>query len=265
MQFPKRPPQLNRSACVNSSQNLSAAYARFFSEEDPQCWAKNALSKALAELGHEDPEPFLRGITHVQMEPVYGGRSDTAGTLRGNCALALVGCRSISSMNLLRILTPLLLDPLKAVRIETTRALAQLGRDEGALLLRLRALQGDAEPEVIATVFSAIIELERRDGVHFVSGFLKSGDPMAEEAALSLGESRTAEALEILKDYVDNVRQGPLRRAVITAIALTRLTEGTDFLLQLIRRDAPGSHEAKQALLDYGVLSEADRASLLTH
>ncbi|HYI96938.1 MAG TPA: hypothetical protein VEX68_25570, partial [Bryobacteraceae bacterium] len=150
------------------------------------------------------------------------------------------------------------------VRIEATRALVRLGRDEGALLLRLRALQADAEPEVIATVFSAIIELERRDGVHFVAQFLKAGGPTAEEAALSLGESRTLEALEILKEYVDNVRQGPLRRTVITAIALTRLTEGTDFLLQLIRRDAPGLQEAKQALLDYGVLSEADRATLLT-
>ena len=32
---------------------------------------------------------FLRGMRHIQMEPVWGGRSDTAGTLRAICALAL--------------------------------------------------------------------------------------------------------------------------------------------------------------------------------
>ena len=243
---------------------LVAAYSRFFTEDDPQCWAKNALSKALAELGYEDPDPYLRGLAHIQMEAVYGGRTDTAGILRGNCALALVGCRSVSSIELLRILTPVLLDPLKATRIEATRAIVRIGREEGALLLRLRALQGDADPEVIGMVFSAIIELERRDGVRFVAQFLKAGDQTAEEAALSLGESRTSEALEVLKDHLDNVRHSPIRRAVITAIALTRLTDGTDFLMQLIRREAVGSDEAKQALLDYGVLSEADRAWLQT-
>ena len=41
---------------------------------DPQCWAKNAIVKALKDLNHDDPAVFLRGIEHVQMEPVWGGR-----------------------------------------------------------------------------------------------------------------------------------------------------------------------------------------------
>ena len=34
---------------------LLSAYLRFFEEDDPQCWAKNALARALGELGHDEP------------------------------------------------------------------------------------------------------------------------------------------------------------------------------------------------------------------
>lgn len=64
---------------------LLTAFDRFFEnpeKSDPQCWAKNALSRALAAFGHQDAGTFLRGMRHIQMEPVWGGRSDTAGTLR---------------------------------------------------------------------------------------------------------------------------------------------------------------------------------------
>src|SRR5579885_3207219 len=65
--------------------DLLTAFDRFFEnaeKTDPQCWAKNALSRTLAAFEHQEPETFLRGMRHIQMEPVWGGRSDTAGTLR---------------------------------------------------------------------------------------------------------------------------------------------------------------------------------------
>src|ERR1035437_10864923 len=83
---------------------LLNAFDRFFEnpvKTDPQCWAKNALSRALAALEHQEADIFLRGMRHIQMEPVWGGRSDTAGTLRATCALALVPCRSLSEHDLL--------------------------------------------------------------------------------------------------------------------------------------------------------------------
>src|ERR1017187_4844716 len=40
-------------------------------ERDPQCWGKNAISKALVALEHRHSAPFLRGIRHIQMEPVW--------------------------------------------------------------------------------------------------------------------------------------------------------------------------------------------------
>src|SRR5947199_34262 len=60
--------------------DLLTAFDRFFNDAgktDPQCWAKNALSRALAAMEHQDEEIFLRGMRHIQMEPVWGGQSDT--------------------------------------------------------------------------------------------------------------------------------------------------------------------------------------------
>ena len=71
--------------------DLLAAYHRMFEnprQTDPQCWGKNALAKALKDLGHAASEDFLRGLTHVQMEPVWGGEEDTA-TVSAARALSL--------------------------------------------------------------------------------------------------------------------------------------------------------------------------------
>jgi hypothetical protein len=84
--------------------NLAAAFPRFLeraARSDPQCWAKNALAKTLAAFEYQDPELFLAGMHHIQLEPVWGGSADTAGTLRGTCALALVQCRQLDSHRLL--------------------------------------------------------------------------------------------------------------------------------------------------------------------
>src|SRR5260370_37625918 len=59
---------------------------------DPQCWGKNALAIALRDLGYQCAEPFLRGLRHIQMEAVWGGRSDTAQVLRAACCAALPQC-----------------------------------------------------------------------------------------------------------------------------------------------------------------------------
>ena len=92
---------------------LVAAFERFFADpikSDPQCWAKNALSRALVALEYEDAAVFLRGMRHIQLEPVWGGRSDTAGALRATCALALVQCRSLPETDLLACLMELFSD-----------------------------------------------------------------------------------------------------------------------------------------------------------
>ena len=49
--------------------DLVTAYERFFEnpeKSDPQCWAKNAISKTLATFEYQEPDAFLRGMRHVQ-------------------------------------------------------------------------------------------------------------------------------------------------------------------------------------------------------
>src|SRR6516164_1625298 len=85
--------------------DLLRAFDRFFEKaekSDPQCWAKNAISRALAAFELQEPDVFLRGMRHIQMEPVWGGQSDTAGTLRATSALALVQCRVLTNDDLLK-------------------------------------------------------------------------------------------------------------------------------------------------------------------
>ena len=86
--------------------NLTAAFPRFLEDatkSDPQCWAKNAIAKALAAFEYQESELFLTGMRHIQLEPTWGGTTDTAGPLRGTCALALVQCRELNSHKVLCI------------------------------------------------------------------------------------------------------------------------------------------------------------------
>src|SRR5262249_23267189 len=75
---------------------LVTAFERFLvdpGKTDPQCLAKAAIAEVLVRLEHDDRELFLRGMHHVQPEPVWGGEQDSAGALRGTCALGLVQSR----------------------------------------------------------------------------------------------------------------------------------------------------------------------------
>src|SRR5262249_42128286 len=172
--------------------DLIDAFDRFLIDPiktDPQCWAKNAIAKTLKNLEYQDPEIFLKGLSHFQLEPVWGGRSDTAATLRGTCALALIGCR----LNPLRVLTHLadaLADPEKPVRVDAARAIAQFSQPEGVPLLRLKALSGDLEPEVVGECFAALLGLGSTEAVSFVAQFLERRDAEIRiEAASALGSS----------------------------------------------------------------------------
>src|ERR1035438_2125663 len=109
--------------------DLLRAFDRLFekpAERDPQCWGKNAISKALVALDHRHSAPFLRGIRHIQMEPVWGGEADTAATLRGTCALALPSCADVTRGQILRHLVDALSDSALPVRSDAARAVAQM-------------------------------------------------------------------------------------------------------------------------------------------
>jgi len=231
--------------------DLLAAFDRFFTDPaktDPQCWGKTALVKALGELSHDDSATYLRGLRHIQMEPVWGGQADSAASFRANCALALVSCRDLTDLALLTHLADALVDEDKTVRAEVARAIGRLGRREGAIVLRLRALVGDKEPEVVGACLSAILSIDLDDGIPFVARFLDRGDDSAAEAAFALGLTHDQRGFELLRDRLPRERNSDLRRALLTGIALTRLPDALEMLVRMVETQAFGADAAREAL-----------------
>src|SRR5579885_238550 len=231
--------------------DLPGAFDRFFEnaeKTDPQCWAKNALSRTLAAFEHQDPETFLRGMRHIQMEPVWGGRSDTAGTLRSICAHALVGCRELREPELLGLLIELFRDKDNTVRAEAVRAIAQVGSEAASLLLRLRATVGNDEPEVLANCFAGVLAMEGTAAIAWVCQFLQHEDEIAGEAALALGQTRSSEVLDALRKAFAEHRDPWFGGVLLSAIALTRGEEAFDFLLELVREESRSAADAISAI-----------------
>jgi hypothetical protein len=221
--------------------DLIAAFDRFLNDpvkSDPQCWAKTAIAKALKDLGHRDAKVFLRGIGHIQMEPVWGGRADSAATLRGTCTLALVDCQ-LDDLAILTHLADRLADKEKPVRIDAALAIGQFGSAEGAVLLRLKALLGDQEPEVTGQCLSSLLSLAPQDALRFVSGFLEHDDgDVCAEAAGALAAARESEAIEIIKAFWRTRVRPDVRRAVLISLGASPLREGAEFLLTVLLNES---------------------------
>jgi HEAT repeat protein len=239
---------------------LLTAFDRFFEDpikSDPQCWAKNALSRALADFEHQDAEVFLRGIHHLQLEPSYGGPSDSAATLRATCALALVQCRSLTEPQLLTHLIELLDDQDKSVRVEAVRAIEHVNSTSAALLLRLRAILSpqlnprmqDDEPEVLGACYSGILRIEGASAIPWVARFLADGDDRAAEAALAIAGTHTPQAFETLKQRFNNASNPWFCSVLLSAIALTRQDAALEFLLDQVRTESPQAEPAIEAIL----------------
>jgi hypothetical protein len=248
---------------------LLAAFDRFFDDpvkSDPQCWAKNAISRTLAHFEHQDADVFLRGMKHIQNEPVWGGQSDTAGTLRSTCALALVQCRSLTETQLLNHLLELFSDKDKSVRVEAARAVEHTGSPACALLLRLRAILGSDEPEVLGACYSGVLHIEGKSALPWVSRFLEGGDDAAAEAALAIAAVRSPEAFHALKKCFEqegefgfrpHSRMDPWFRSVLlSAMALTRQEEAIDFLITLVRTESLDAESGIEAILRSGASPE---------
>jgi HEAT repeat protein len=229
-----------------------AAYERFFDDAvktDPQCWAKNALVKALIALEHRGKDEYLRGLKHHQHEPVWGGQSDTAGTLRGQSAHALVNCPGVSDLELLTILLDLFADSDKAVRVEAARAIGNVGGPSAVLLLRMRALLGQGEEfEVLGACYAALLDLEGARAIPFVAKFLEEGGDNSAEAAFALSAMRSPEALAALIARREKGADSWFGPTLLSAIVLSRLPEALDYLAGMIERDERDAVAAIEAL-----------------
>lgn len=219
--------------------DLLIAFDRLFedpAERDPQCWGKNAIARALRDLEYRESAPFCRGFHHVQMEPVWGKREDTAQPLRGICLLALVACTDLPRGEILRSLVEALTEPEAVVRVEAVRGLAEIQGHEAALLLRMKARIGDEEPRIVGQVFDALWKLEGEAALRFVAHFLESRTAeVREEAALAMGASRSPGAVDVLRDACNGTRDPRFREVLFRALSLSRQPRALDFLKEILK------------------------------
>lgn len=214
---------------------LVASFERFMenaSTKDPNCLAKKAIAEALYRLEYGEETLFLKGIRHVQMESVWGGKVDTAPGLRGVCALGLVRMNYPDAMV---ALADLLADPESEARIVAARAVGYTDNSQGIPLLRLKVQIGDKDPQVMSECFIGLLKLAPVRSIELVARFLDSSDEqICEMAALALGESRLDEAFPILRDWRQRIRNPELREICLLAIAMLRNDEALEFLLSLV-------------------------------
>lgn len=243
---------------INFAAELAAAFDRFMIEpvkSDRGCVAKTAIARALVELGEPRETVFLRGVRHRQPEPAYGGPVDTAAELRGICAHGLAGSGHPDAV---LELVNLLVDPEWQVRAEAPRALGSSGRFVAEPLLRLKALSGDKEPDVVAECLGGLLAIDSERSLDFVAGFLDSREPgLAQAAALALGESRQEEAVAVLKEACGRCSDPELRRTLLLSIAMTRRPPAFDFLIVLVAEARPG--RAAEALAALAIHRHDDR------
>lgn len=211
---------------------------------DPTCAAKVALAEALVAADYDDAELFARGLAHVQPEPVWGGREDTAAPLRATCALGLA--RANPPDTLLRLAT-LLADPETDARAGAALAIARARQAGAAPLLWYKTLAGDAEVAPLYECFVGLLALEPEAALAHVGRFLESTNvSLAESAAAALGESQLAAAGPLLRHAWATTGEPALRPALLRALAALRDDESFAFLLE---RLADGSAaEAREAL-----------------
>jgi HEAT repeat protein len=221
---------------------LLVAYDRLFDPTpdepdlslDPLANGKRAIATALKDLDYREPEPFLRGLDHVQREPVYGGKVDVAAALRCTCAQALVGCFIDPDLLLERLVTHLI-DPELSVRVETARAIGAVGSAASALLLRLKALTGDKEPEVTGECLRALLEVPTGETISFAAGFLRAESKGVRfEAFAALAESREPAAFDVVRAALPDEPEADVRRGAVLAIGASPLREAAEFLLSVV-------------------------------
>jgi HEAT repeat protein len=217
---------------------LPRAFARFLADAvrvDPGCKAKEAIAGALRRMRIPDDDVFLAGVRHRQLEPVWGGRQDTAAALRGQCAAALAELDRPSAGV---AIAELLADEEWVARSGAARALGCLPAAISEPLLRFKLKIGDAEPAVLGDCFRSLLDVAPAAIAVVAERLAGRDEALAEQAAVALGESRQAAAFPILREELERAAQASRRRVLLTALMLLRSDEAQDFVLGQLA-DAP--------------------------
>jgi hypothetical protein len=243
---------------IEMAKDLEVAFDRFMVnplKDDKLCRAKIAVIQALDRIEHQDPEVFRTAACHVQFEPVWGGSQDSAPPLR---AAAIIALSRIEGTRCLPVLVDALADPAKDVRIAAALALGGLGTESAGLILRLKARLGDSDPDVLSECLGGLLAVYPNENLAIVTEFLEPTNAAGcEAAALALGKSRLAEALDPLKTCFERTHSAELRQQILLAIGILHRPAATDYLMDLI---ASGSEPNAIAALSVLTIYKHDPA-----
>jgi hypothetical protein len=238
---------------------LATAFTRLLragTAADKGCAAKLAIARALNELELNDADLFLSGMHHRQPEPVWGGSVDTAAELRSVCALGLAGSTCHFRM---REFVDLLADPEWLARAGAVRAIAAIGSETSALLLRLKVWNGDPEVEVMSECFAGLLTINGAEALPLVMKFAgakpeRRSDGLREAAILAMGASRRADAVGQLIALADRTTDQEGIGCVSVALATSRNETAIEFLLKMVKE---GSSTARHAAVS-AIESQSD-------
>jgi len=247
------------SLLPDCTEPLASAFARLISkpESDKGCLALTAIARSLVRLDHDEAALFRRGMKHVQMEGTYGGSVDVAAEFRATCAMGLANSRDHRK---LQALVELLADREWPARAGAVKAIATVGSDAAALLLRYKALLGDPEPDVLSECLAGLIAVDGAEALPFVGRIAESRDRDTREAAiLALGASRRPDAVEWLKTRFEQVADPDTKKCIVLALASARTEGAMDYLLEIVRSSSTQLAAAAAAAM--GISDEVRKAA----
>ncbi len=242
--------RIGEAQCRDYMDQLAAVFGRCIEKGpafDKGCAAALAIARTLVNLECDNADLFLRGMKHVQREPVWGGSVDTAAELRAACAMGFVNS---SYRDKLRYLVDLLVDAEWVARAGAIRAIAAVGSESAALILRYKALLGDPEAEVLSECLSGLLEIGGEDALELARTISFSFDPQVAEAAiLALGASRREDAIAFLTARYDETADRALKKCILLSLASSRVETAIRFLLTLVGDGDAGKSAAAVAAL----------------
>lgn len=208
---------------------------------DPGCRAKLAALTALDRLDLLDPDPFLPATRYRQLEPVYGGKVETAGPVRVRATSALLRMRYSDAA---LIAGELLAESERDVRAGVAQALGYYGVP-GAEALLAHRLIADEEPAVLSECASGLLRLNTDYALPRLSAWLEHEDVARREvASVALGQHEDLRAVTALIEWLERCALEPDIELAVQALGLSRQPRAREFLLEQV---ATGSRARSRA------------------
>ncbi len=149
-------------------------------------------------------------------------------------------------------------DPEKDVRIAAAVALGAVGSESAGLVLRLKVRLGDKDPDVFSECLGGLLAVDAGENLPLVAEYLDPSNAIAcEAAAMALGKSRLAEALDPLADCWRRSHSSELKRHLLLAVAILRRSAAVDFLAELVASEP--EPDAAAALAALGIYKDDPR------